>query len=366
MTILFYILIGCFLCMGMLIGFVLFYVPKKTTISKESSYQEEVLSNVLNPISLRVVKDLRIRWPELDIMLEKENTDHVLFLKWKGLVKKEKILVFYFREEDELHSLFEAVARSNARNDTPTYRFVIVLENCKNNNIPYEISEYVHNLHLPIVGAFTDGEGFLHHAKADLFLVSAGRKSQTIFSGEKDQIRKWLPSIPVRELYYDKDLLDEYFDTFEDEFSFPMKLQYFFYKRKFLDNLMICYPQLKNQFYPSFHLKNDQLVLETTNEEQKEQILSILREFEQKKNLNLKLVQEIPAVPLAEFSSLDERIEECLFKEMKFTRMIRTFESLDSFTMIPGVTTRGIALKKEGIRLKGEASVRFYEDLLNE
>lgn len=364
MNIAIWFLIICFIVMALLIGSILFYEPQKHTVYNMNNHNNEVISNVLNIMNRNLVHNLYIQWPELDVMLEKDNSDNVLFLKWKGLVKEEKIILFYFPKYDDLHALLEAVARLNENNDTPFYRFVVAIENRHVQNVSKEISLYLHSLNKPIVGVYTSGEGIQKRDKKDFLYVSSGLKGKLILSSESRNFKNWAKSIHYEPIFADNDVLEEYYDLFENELSFIMKLQYIFYKKKFLNNFIIQFPELKYQFLPKFTVIYNQLIVEVNNEKEKEDVLSFLQEESSLNSISLKVIDETYSVPFSQYSELDDKILKSLENELKFCQMVRISSVDDIFTLIPGVSTRGISIDNEDMRLKGETQVNFYLNLL--
>lgn len=356
------LLIVCFVVIVVLILCLQFYIPKKpVTFQNASLYTTETPTKELSYNSYQLLKEMDLQWPHLNIMFKKENTEATLFLKWAGTVREEKIVLFYLRDYDSIHSFLEACDRMNEAHETPKYRFVIAMDHFEAVDNGYYISDYLRRLEQPVIGAYTDGSGIKKSSPKDLFYVSGGRKAELVFDQEGNE---WMRKIDLQKFIETSGMIDEFYENFQQDLSWIMKLQYSFHKTKFIQNFIHCYPELRNQLMPSIVMDDTSVRIYCTSTRQKKALYEYLEGVAKKNGSSLEPREEIHSIPCAMYGPLDQYLEEVVEKDLRFCKMVRILGTPEDFDTIPGITTRGFTIKENRAVLKGELSVSFYHDLL--
>lgn len=368
MNIALYFLIVCFIVIIALLFSVLFYRPDLSGLkdvepispsveNKEYAFQE-------NHRQQEILDSISIRWPDLYVMMENVSNDHVLVLRWKGMVQEEKILLFHVQDRANFQSLFEAMSRISEANLPMKYRILISFaDTVQTQQDLQQLSYIVHGYHTEIHAAITDGDGILEGADHDLLCISCGCFSEMTLKLQGKDITNWLESLKPEELAKPIASDPQDIKKLMKDMNFLMELQYHFYRQRFIDNFVLLNPSFVSQFYPEIAYENEMLSFTAVNDSQMEEVLTSLRSSAAQYGISIKIQNETGTVPVPSFSQIDQEIEQACKNCSQRLEGVRILKKRDEFTLIPGVTTRGVSPIKQN-HPQAEEQVLFYQTLI--
>lgn len=371
MNIALYFLIVCFIVVIALLFSILFYRPDISSLAASESVpletEKEEMAFHENNRKKEILDSISIRWPDLSVMLEDVSNDHILLLRWKGMVEKEEILLFHICQRQTFRALFAAMSHISEANLPMKYRVLFSFEDTIQLESDYrQLSYTIHGFHAKIHAAITDGDGILSGRNRDFLCVSCGSFAEMTLKLDGNNLSQWFDSLKPEELAKpvagDLDGLKKLMK----DMNFIMELQYRFYQHRFIDNFIALNPAFVSQFYPEISFEHNRLSFTAVNDAQKEEVLTALRSSASHYGIIIQAEKEKAAVPVASRSEIDNEIDHAAALSNSRLEVVRLLKKRDDFHLIPGITTRGVTpvCYEDSEDFKVEEQVLFYQNLL--
>ena len=314
MTFFIWILLLLFSLMIGLMVSIVFYHPNVASVEakqvepdaiKEEESDETIID--YTRAGQKMIQELHMRYPEMQIYMEENLLAHGVLLQWKGRQRTNSSYLLSLSQESCQNACMEAVQRIYDDCSIPQIGFSLVLPYHKSveNEASSECREYLRNHGIHMSGVVMDGsdnEYLLHQSRPQALIgVNTGSYLEIKVNGNPRKTQIWIDSIKPEELIplHSNAIIRRIVASLEEEIPWMVRVELLAAPQKGLKDLLLLMPSAWVWMRASLEKRKDSLVLHAPDEVLLNEAYQILEEVASQNSFYLvkgTQIQHKPAV----------------------------------------------------------------------
>ncbi len=248
--------------------------PEKTGGTKEPETQtEEIPLTEIEPLfsfeeeepepdhtpSENLLRDVRLRWPGLSVMMTPHVNGTALALDWKGLAQDERRMVLITAEAETFERMMRAAERILDTNVKPVHTFTICMVTNKEKGCA-DLKEILTSYKESILDILSDGPGIRRVLNEPAAQAGVLRRASIRLSAVTEEpVKDLLPDLSVTLNAEQKDFLHSIRKRMKTRMYLQSKIP--FTNRCFMENLFRADPGLRECYSPYVSVSEDNEII---------------------------------------------------------------------------------------------------------
>lgn len=281
MTIFTWILLLLFSLIIGLMASIVFYHPKVASVEEKQEEPEAIKKQVSEETIIdytkagqKMIQELHMRYPEMQIYMEENTMAHGVLLQWKGRQRTSSSYLLSLSQESCQNACMEAVQRIYDDCSIPQIGFSLVLPYHKSveNEASSECRDYLRNHGIHMSGVVMDGsdnEYLLHQSRPQALIgVNTGSYLEIKVNGNPRKIQIWIDSIKPAELIplHSNATLRRIASSLDEEIPWMVRFELIVAPQKGVKDLLLLMPSAWVWMRTSLEKRKDSLVLHAPDE----------------------------------------------------------------------------------------------------
>lgn len=270
--------------------------PKGSHHAIQHPYTNDSETIDYNTLKQKEREQIKILYPELPIVFEEVECDKSFILRFKGLSKKDKYVLYVFENDNAKSAFFTSLERMVENGDTPLYNILVsvVYDNNSNEDVLQAISSY------KLKYIYTDDSGLnnLPETEGSTAFIGIGKKPYAILNitNEQDD-HEWLSTLNTYRLFnpvftsISKEATQQLKDTMPFYTKFSLLLTPLF-NNSIMYQYMMKYPETISWFLPVLDKEDKKIVVYTVDEESLKETIEKIKESALKQHIVIEVEKE--------------------------------------------------------------------------
>ena len=277
MTVLTWILLLLFALILGLMASIVFYHPKTASlvekpeepvVSRKQEKEEPIIIDYTKA-GQKMIAELHVRYPQMQIYMEEHAMDHGVLLQWKGRQRTSSLYLLSLSQETCRNACMEAVQRIYEESDVPQIGFALILPYHKSveKEASSECREYLRNHGIHMSGVVMDGsdnEYLLRQSRPQALIgVNTGSYLEIKVNGNPRKIQSWIDSIQPAELIplHSNAIIRRIVSSLKEEIPWMVRFELLVAPQKGVNDLLLFMPSAWVWMRASLEKRKDSLVL---------------------------------------------------------------------------------------------------------
>lgn len=276
---------------AVMVVMILVYEPKPGKEAGEDTEKIPVISEEAVRNLKQLQKTIDVRWPQMKVLMEKQEFEHGILYHWAGLHGNGKTLLFQADEEISMSRVMEAVVSIELDHLVPANDFYICICSSEKDRekLIKEVSGWLHSrqVNIDMLLCEKEAEAELIEGQKKFILAGYGHAASMVITGlapedaGKIQFPYSFPSFTVRQVGKILPFL-----------PFRLRMQWRLFRRKAAKNIIRMIPLTEAWFRPVLTICEEGLLLTAQDDRSREDALEKIREYAERAGKEVRVIRE--------------------------------------------------------------------------